>query len=83
MLLWYLYKKCAYMDINEKKLQQIISEELSKSDVNSMISSKINSALSSRDFKQKVKELSSEVVSELFKILWQRNSFWKSTVSRG
>ena len=70
------------MNINEKRLQQIISEELSKSDVNSMISSKINSTLSSRDFKQKVKELSSDVVSELFKILWQRNSFWKSTVSR-
>lgn len=70
------------MNINEKRLQQIISEELSKSDVNSMISGKINSTLSSRDFKQKVKELSSEVVSELFKILWQRNSFWKSTVSR-
>jgi len=70
------------MNENEKKLQQIISEELSKSDVNSMISTKLNSTLSSREFKQKVKELSSEVVSELFKILWQRNNFWKSTVSR-
>jgi len=67
---------------NELKLQKIISEELSKSDVNSMIGSKITSALSSREFKQKVKELSTEVVSELFKILWQRDNFWKSTVSR-
>ena len=47
-----------------------------------MISSKLNSTLSSREFKQKVKELSSEVVSELFKILWQRNNFWKTSVSR-
>lgn len=64
-----------YIDENKNKLQQIIMEELSKSDVNSMISSKINSTLSSREFKQKVKELSSQVVSELFKILWQRDNF--------
>lgn len=70
------------MDRNEKTLQRIISEELSKSEVNSMISSKINSTLSSREFKQKVKELSADVVNELFKLLWQRNNIWKSSVSR-
>ena len=70
------------MNENEKKLQRIISEELSKSDVNSMINSKIDSALSSREFKQKVKELSADVVNELFKILWQKNNFWKSTAIR-
>ena len=70
------------MNENEKKLQQIISEELTKSEVNSMISSKLNSTLSSREFKQKVKELSADVVNELFKLLWQRNNFWKSGVSR-
>lgn len=70
------------MTDNEKRLQRIISEELSKSDVNSMINSKINSTLSSREFKQKVKELSADVVNELFKLLWQRNNFWKSSVSK-
>lgn len=70
------------MDRNEKTLQRIISEELTKSEVNSMISSKINSTLSSREFKQKVKELSSDVVNELFKLLWQRNNIWKSSVSK-
>ena len=70
------------MNENEKKLQQIISEELTKSEVNSMISNKLNSTLSSREFKQKVKELSADVVNELFKLLWQRNNIWKSSVSR-
>ena len=70
------------MDRNEKTLQRIIKEELTKSDVNSMISSKISSTLSSREFKQKVKELSSDVINELFKLLWQRNNIWKSSVSR-
>lgn len=70
------------MDINESKLQQIISEELSKSDVNSMISSKISSTLTSREFKQAVRTLSADVVNELFKLLWQRNNFWKTAVSK-
>lgn len=70
------------MNENENKLQQIISEELTKSEVNSMISSKLNSTLSSREFKQKIKELSADVVNELFKLLWQRNNIWKSSVSR-
>lgn len=68
------------MDYNEAKLQQIIKEELTKSEVNSMISSKISSALSSRDFKKAVKELSADVVGELFRLLWNRNNFWKSSV---
>ena len=68
------------MDRNEETLRRIIAEELSKSEVNAMINSKISSTMSSRDFKKTVKELSSEVVSELFKILWQRNNFWKSSV---
>jgi hypothetical protein len=55
-------------------------EELSKSDVSSMIDRKLSSSLDSKDFKKKVKELSAEVVNDLFKILWQRNSFWKNSV---
>jgi len=67
------------MDYNSRKVYSIINEELTKNEVNSMISSKIDSALSSREFKKKVKELSSDVMNELFKILWQRNNFWKSS----
>ena len=63
-------------------LRGIIREELTKGEVNSMIDSRISSNMSSRDFKKAVKELSAEVVSELFKILWQRDNFWKSSVSK-
>lgn len=67
------------MDDNNK-IYQILMEELSKSDVSSMIDRKLSSSLDSKDFKKKVKELSAEVVNDLFKILWQRNSFWKNSV---
>lgn len=63
-------------------LRGIIREELTKGEVNSMIDNRISSNMSSRDFKKAVKELSAEVVSELFKILWQRDNFWKSSVSK-
>lgn len=64
------------MKVNKSQLREIIEEELSRSDVSSMI----NDKMSSSDFKKKVKSLASEVVNELFKILWQRNSFWKNNV---
>ena len=68
--------------IKQDRINQIIKEELSKSDVNSLIQSKINSEFSSRDFEKKVKEITASAISELFKALWQRDNFWKSSVSR-
>ena len=68
------------MRLNEQILRSIIEEELTKSEISSLIANKIDDNLSSAAFKKKVKELTSDVVSELFKILWQRNSFWKSSV---
>ena len=68
------------MQLNEQILRSIIEQELTKSEISSLIANKIDDNLSSAAFKKKVKELASDVVSELFKILWQRNSFWKSSV---
>lgn len=74
-------KKMLIMRLNEQILRSIIEEELTKSEVSSLIANKIDDNLSSASFKKKVKELASDVVSELFKILWQRNSFWKTSVT--
>ena len=71
-----MFKK---MNSNEK-LIQIISEEISKSEISSLIQSKIDTEMSSKEFEKKVKEISSSVLNELFKILWQRNSFWKNGI---
>ena len=69
------------MLLNESKIKELVYEELSKSDVNSMIALKIDNKLSSQEFKKIVKSSAADVVSELFKILWQRNSFWKSSAA--
>lgn len=70
------------MIANKNKLYQIINEEMSKSEISSLISSKIDSNLSSKDFEKRVKEITASVMSELFKLLWQRESFWKNSVKR-
>ena len=69
------------MDIN-KVLQKLITEEISKSEISSMISNKIDSSISYKEFEKKVKEIATSVISDLFKILWQRDSLWKNTVKR-
>jgi dephospho-CoA kinase len=68
--------------LTEEKLIQIINEEMSKSEITSLIASKLDANLSSKDFEKKVKEITSSVIGELFKILWQRNTFWKDTIKR-
>lgn len=70
------------MIANKNKLYQIINEEMTKSEISSLISSKIDSNLSSKDFEKRVKEITASVMSELFKLLWQRESFWKNSVKR-
>lgn len=71
-----------WLKMNERKLHSIIKEELTNSQVESMINSKLSSALKSTDFKKAVKELSADVVSEVFKILWQRNNMWMDSAKR-
>ena len=66
--------------MTEEKIKRIIKEELSKSEINTLIANKIDSNMSSKNFEKKVKEITSSVINELFKILWQRNSFWKDSV---
>jgi hypothetical protein len=65
------------MLINKNIVRNIIEEELSRNEVNSMITDK----MSSQEFKKKVKSIAADVVNELFKILWQRNTLWKSSVA--
>lgn len=59
-----------------------LDEEMSKTDVKKIVRQEIDSTLSSRDFEKIVSEIASDVVNELFKILWQRNNFWKKSVSK-
>lgn len=67
--------------LNEN-LVRMIEEEMSKSEITSLINSKIDANLSSRDFEKKVRELAASILSEFFKTLWQRDSMWKSSIKK-
>ena len=66
--------------MRQDKLNRIIKEEITKVEVNSIVSNKIDSELRSNDFKKKVKEITAAVISDVFKVLWQRNNVWKGNV---
>lgn len=68
--------------LSENRINHIICEELTKAEVSKIVSDKIRSEYGSRDFDKAVREISADVVDKLFKVLWQRSSTWKSTLSR-
>ena len=68
--------------ISDKRISQIINEEINKTDVESIVSNRLSSAYRSSDFKKAVKEISAEVIEDLFRTLWNRSSTWKGGVTR-
>lgn len=66
--------------ISDKRIRKIILEELSKSDVESIVSRKIDNSYDSREFKKAVKKLSAEVIEDLYRTLWNRSSMWRGGV---
>lgn len=53
----------------KKSMSSLLIEELDKDDVVDMFKK-------NREFEKRVKEISAGVVSELFRILWQRRAFY-------
>lgn len=53
----------------KESMSNLLIEELDKDDVVDMLKK-------NREFEKRVKEISAGVVSELFRILWQRRAFY-------
>ena len=72
--------------ITDEKIKRItrsvINEEISKNDVESIVSRKLSSSYDSRDFKKVVKEITAEVIEDLYRTLWNRSSTWKGGITR-
>lgn len=69
--------------ISEREIREIVLEELSRSDVQSMIDKKITSMYDSSDFKKSVREIAVEVVDDFFKTMYNKRSFWKTSIKNG
>lgn len=59
--------------MKQSLLENIIFEELNKTDI-------IDIARKDKDFEKRIKEIVSDVVVELFRVLWQHSSTFKSLV---
>lgn len=68
--------------IDENKIRSIIEEELNRTEVNSLINNKVDSMLNSNDFKKKVKEITADVLEDLYRTMFQKKSFWQSSVKK-
>ena len=66
--------------VSDNRIREIIFEELSKADVESVVSNKISNSYDSREFKKAVKKLSAEVIEDLYRTLWNRSSMWRGSV---
>jgi hypothetical protein len=66
--------------ISENRINQIISEEISKADVNNVVASKLASSYDSREFKRAVKEIVADAIEDLYRTLFNRSSSWRGGV---
>ena len=59
------------MIVNEKKIVELVTESLEKTDLQKYIKN-------DKDFEKRVKQIASDVVTELFRVLWQHNAIFKN-----
>ncbi len=68
--------------ISNDKIGHILREEISKLDVENMVSNKLSSSYDSREFRRAVKKVAAEVIEDLYKTLWNRSSTWKGGITK-
>ena len=57
--------------ITERQILDMLTESLEKADLKKYIKD-------DKDFEKRVKEITSNVVTELFRVLWQHNAIFKN-----
>lgn len=62
------------------RITQVIREELTKHEVNQMISNKLSGYLKDRELEGKVKEIVSDCMEKFFKMMYNKRGFWKSDI---
>ena len=60
--------------------KNIIKEELTKQDVNSMINDKLSVYIKKYEMTKEVKKIVSDVMEEFFKMMYNKRGFWKNNL---
>lgn len=70
------------MRLGNDRIDKIISEEITKAEVEGIVSRKLGSSYESRDFEKAVRKIAAEVLSDLYRTLWNRSSSWKGGITK-
>lgn len=57
-----------------------IFEDITKSDVRSIINSRVEEFLKEREFEKRVKEITSDVLEKFFRSMYTKRNFWKGEI---
>jgi hypothetical protein len=68
--------------VSDKRIREIINEEINKTEVESIVSNRISSVYDSNEFKKAVRKVAADVIEDLYKTLWNRSSSWKGGINR-
>lgn len=71
------------MNINEDAIRDLVIEELTKTEVRSMIDSKLDDFLNKRELKKMVRGVVTDVIDDFFREMWRKNGFWKTSLKNG
>lgn len=63
-----------------ESIKNIIKEELTKQDVNSMINDKLSVYIKKYEMSKEVKKIVSDVMEEFFKMMYNKRGFWKNNL---
>lgn len=67
----------------KQHIKNIINEELTKSEVRSMIETELEDFLKKRQLKKIVREITVDVIDDFFQQMWHKKGFWKSGLQNG
>ena len=68
--------------INESRLDKIISEEISKTDVERTVANRLSSSYDSKEFEKAVRKIVVDAIEDLYRTLFNRSSSWKGGVTK-
>lgn len=63
-----------------ENIKNIIKEELTKQDVNSMINDKLSVYIKKYEMTKEVKKIVSDIMEEFFKMMYNKRGFWKNNL---
>ena len=76
----------ALTNTDKTEIERIVMKEikdfLNTTQAHKVVVDMVKKEMGTRDINDKVVELSTKVVVELFKTLWQRKSFWETAINR-